>query len=227
MTDSKAFHPPTIEIAEATSCSTDNDGGSIYTSEYEEELKIIRGLTSPSFEDLHSRLVSLGKMEKKFTLFLDLDETLIKGRIEMSPSGQECLVFKTRPYLNQLLERLSKTFEIVVFTASSKEYAAQAVDSFDSERKYIKTILSNGSCILTKEGVWVKDLRIILDRSLSKMLIVDNVLFSYAFQLNNGVPITSYEGEDEDRELEYLATYLETLADGEDIVTLNKANLGL
>jgi CTD small phosphatase-like protein 2 len=42
----------------------------------------------------------------------------------------------------------------------------------------------------------VKDLRII-NRNLSDMVLVDNAAYSYAFQLENGIPILPfYEGAD-------------------------------
>jgi CTD small phosphatase-like protein 2 len=41
----------------------------------------------------------------------------------------------------------------------------------------------------------VKDLRL-LGRDLSKVVLVDNAAYSYAFQVSNGVPIVPYyEGE--------------------------------
>ena len=44
--------------------------------------------------------------------------------------------------------------------------------------------------------MYVKDLRII-NRRLSDMVLIDNAAYSYAFQLDNGIPILSYyEGQD-------------------------------
>lgn len=227
MTEAKLFCSASVEICENTSSSTDNEITSCFALEHEEELKIISSLTEPTFEEIYPKLVTLGKEERKFTLLLDLDETLISRIVINLPNGEQDFIFKVRPYAVEALERLSKLYEIVIFTASTEDYAAKAVDSFDPERKYIKTILSKNSCVLTKQGYWVKDLRIISDRLLSRMLIVDNLVLSYAFHLENGVPITSFDGEEDDRELEYLAQYLEGLAINEDIVLFNKANIGL
>ena len=52
------------------------------------------------------------------------------------------------------------------------------------------------------------------DRDLSDMLIVDNSILSFGFQLDNGVPICSFYSGGPDRgssdqELLYLLTYLE------------------
>ena len=38
----------------------------------------------------------------------------------------------------------------------------------------------------------MKDLRIIANRSLKDMVIVDNAVYSFAFQLDNGIPIVPF-----------------------------------
>lgn len=50
------------------------------------------------------------------------------------------------------------------------------------------------------------------------MLIVDNSILSFAFDLDNGVPINSYIGnEEDDRELLFLFSFLEECAKSDDI----------
>jgi CTD small phosphatase-like protein 2 len=57
---------------------------------------------------------------------------------------------------------------------------------------------------------FIKDLDVILDREKSNMVIVDNSILSFAFDLANGVPINSYIGnEEDDRDLLYLVSFLE------------------
>ena len=53
------------------------------------------------------------KIDKKMTLVLDLDETLIHY-VEKGEEGS----FQIRPFANVFLEALSKHFEIVIFTAA-------------------------------------------------------------------------------------------------------------
>ena len=57
----------------------------------------------------------------------------------------------------------------------------------------------------------MKDLRIIEDRNLSDIVIVDNSIVAFGFQLDNGVPISSYLEGDKDEEIIYLEAYLEQL----------------
>lgn len=50
------------------------------------------------------------------------------------------------------------------------------------------------------------------------MIIVDNSILSFAFDLDNGVPINSFIGnEEDDRELLYLYSFLEEAATAEDV----------
>lgn len=58
-------------------------------------------------------------------------------------------------------------------------------------------------------GVYVKDLSIIQDRNLSDMMLVDNSIISFAFNLKNGIPIKAFVGEKNDDELLYMVTFLE------------------
>jgi len=43
-------------------------------------------------------------------------------------------------------------------------------------------------------GIYVKDLRIIADREIKDMIIVDNSIISFAFNMENGVPIAAFTG---------------------------------
>lgn len=49
-----------------------------------------------------------------------------------------------------------------------------------------------------------------MDREKSNMIIVDNSILSFAFDLANGVPINSFMGDEEDdKDLLYLVSFLE------------------
>lgn len=44
----------------------------------------------------------------------------------------------------------------------------------------------------TEEGVYIKDLRIIKNRNLKDVVIIDNAVYSFGFQLDNGIPILPF-----------------------------------
>ena len=64
----------------------------------------------------------------------------------------------------------------------------------------------------------MKDLDIILDRDNKNLIIVDNSIVSFAFDLDNGVPINSFMGtEVDDKELLFLYSFLEEVAEQPDV----------
>ena len=57
---------------------------------------------------------------------------------------------------------------------------------------------------------------------LSKVLIVDNQVFSFATHLSNGIPIASFYGGKKDRELIKVMKYVHSLAKEQNIVVANE-----
>ena len=72
-----------------------------------------------------------------------------------------------------------------------------------------------------KQNIIVKDLSIFTrgELSLDDILIVDNNIYSFAFNLENGIPINDYLGNKSDKSLKQLMVYLDYIKD--------KANLRL
>jgi len=66
--------------------------------------------------------------------------------------------------------------------------------------------------VLTPEGFYVKDLRVILNRDLKDMVLVDNSIYSFAYQIDNGIPIISFYDDPNDEELLHLMFYMKSLA---------------
>jgi CTD small phosphatase-like protein 2 len=63
----------------------------------------------------------------------------------------------------------------------------------------------------------VKDLRILNNRNLKDLVIVDNSVYSFAFQIDNGIPIIPFYEDKEDEEMLHLIYYLNCLVDVEDV----------
>lgn len=100
-------------------------------------------------------------------------------------------------------------YELVVWTAGVKDYATPILDEIDKDGVFFKKRMFREECIKADQ-FFIKDLDIILDRPKESMVIVDNSILSFAFDLANGVPINSYMGtEDEDKDLLYLVGFLE------------------
>jgi TFIIF-interacting CTD phosphatase-like protein len=88
---------------------------------------------------------------------------------------------KVRQHMEDVLQYLSEMYELVVFTAGMQDYADNILDSFDEDRSLIKHRLYRQHCIKAAPRVYVKDLRIIGDRDLKDVIIVDNSIISFLF----------------------------------------------
>ena len=87
---------------------------------------------------------------------------------------------------------MSKLYDIYIFTASTREYCEPIVSEINQNGKPIKGLLHRKHCLKTSCGFYIKDLRIIENHDLDKMVIIDNLAYSFAFQINNGIPIQSF-----------------------------------
>lgn len=50
----------------------------------------------------------------------------------------------------------------------------------------------------TKNGFFIKDLRILKNTQLKDVIMVDNLVHSFGFQLDNGVPILEWQNDQKD-----------------------------
>ncbi len=165
---------------------------------------------------------------KRLVLALDLDETLIHccnfDPPEMQ-NYQSIVNYKSdkgayitakinvRPFVTEFLKDVSKYYDVVIYTASEREYAMAVVDFIDPTRKYIREIFHRENCFRTKKGFVVKDLRVILPDDLDRVILVDNSSQCFAPQINNGIPIISYTYDEADEELLHLRDFLLHLKD--------------
>lgn len=83
------------------------------------------------------------------------------------PTGEKVDAgINVRPFAKQLLEELSKVCEIIVFTASHECYANVVLNHLDPKRDLVAHRLFRSQCWQTEEGVYIKDLRVLKNRSL-------------------------------------------------------------
>jgi CTD small phosphatase-like protein 2 len=115
----------------------------------------------------------------------------------------------------------------VIFTASAGYYANAIVNYLDPNREFITAVLNRDSCLETKNGFFIKDLRVIGNRDLKNLIIVDNLSHSFGLQISNGVPIVEWRGAKDDQELRYLAEYLIEASTQSDLRKFNEERLRL
>ena len=113
---------------------------------------------------------------------------------------------KRRPHLVEFLKEANQLFEVVLFTASQREYADELLKIIDPERRLLRYRLYRDSCVYVN-GVYVKDLGI-LGRDLKQVIMIDNSLFAFAYHLDNGILVRSWFEDWEDTVLLQLLGYL-------------------
>jgi len=121
-----------------------------------------------------------------------------------------------RPHLRQTLIEANKNFQVVAFTASDQQYADAILDYLDPERALIQHRLYRQHCVETEFG-FIKDLRVIANRDLKDIVLVDNSVLSFCLQVNNGIPILPFYSDSEDEELLHLLYYLSCLHAAADV----------
>jgi RNA polymerase II subunit A small phosphatase-like protein len=162
------------------------------------------------------------------TLVLDLDETLVHSSfkpindadfiipIELDGVLHKVYVRK-RPGVENFLKAVGEKFEVVVFTASLAKYADPLLDILD-RGNVIKIRLFREACVF-HYGNYVKDLTH-LGRKLEDTIIIDNSPFSYMFQPENAIPISSWFSDKNDRQLWDLIPVLDSMVHVGDVCTV-------
>lgn len=235
----KFLSDETIDYTAMTEQEVLNHNDKIYKEHLKQtfySMKIVKNLQKYQNLCLRQEQIKLPVLfPNRKTLIFDLDETLVhcmgqrKGHISVKilfPDSRECFAgINLRPYLAECLEAASQLFEVVVFTASRKFYADAVINHIDPEQKYFHHRLYSDSCV--KYGNFnVKDLRL-LNRRLQDVVIVDNSIFSFAFQLDNGVPIIPWVNDPLDTELKQLIEYFNAVNEVADVREFNRRLFGL
>lgn len=115
---------------------------------------------------------------------------------------------KVRPGVAAFLHRLSKLYELTVFTAGLQYYADAVLDKLDTSG-LITSRVYRQHC--TKSGEYfVKDLEM-LGRDLTESIIIDDSQQSFAFHPKNAIFVESWFGDTQDRVLYDLITVLQEL----------------
>ena len=165
----------------------------------------------------------------KYTVVLDMDETLghfisndiknkffsnygylisdDKNNFNKNSGNKDKIkvgIFLIRPFAKYFLEELNNlSYEIVIFTAGTKDYCDKIIDILDINNNLIKYRLYRTHLSLRNINNDVKDLSL-LGRDLNKTIIIDNYPDNYKLQQDNGLPINSWTGDINDTSLKDL-----------------------
>ena len=183
-------------------------------------LKQFRSL-SPNITKNKKKFLLPKKNSKKKTLVLDLDETLVHScgipfefpsdfiiQIEQDNDIHDIHVL-VRPHVEEFLEKMSKRYELVIFTASISKYANPLLNIID-KMGFVPFRLFREHCTLINT-TFVKDLNL-LGRDLKDIIILDNNPTAYSLNHYNGFPIKSWFDDKNDDELLKIIPILEFLS---------------
>jgi len=148
------------------------------------------------------------RSDRKYTLVLDLDETLIHYMQRFNGKGK----FHVRPYASYFLERMSAYYEVVIFTAALQEYADWILDQLDKKNWITHRLYRDHT--LYYNNIYHKDLAA-LGRPLTHTIIVDNNMENFRLQPNNGIYIRSWYDDKSDEALMKLCPVLVDIAERE------------
>lgn len=121
---------------------------------------------------------------------------------------------------------MNKHFEVCVFTASNSGYADTILNYIDPTGELIQHRFYRNHCIKTTDNIYIKDLRIFRNVPLSDVIIVDNAVYSFGEQLDNGIPIMPFKEDPNDEEFKHLICHLERCVKAEDMRKVNKTVFG-
>ena len=158
----------------------------------------ISNLNEENIEEEKPKIPYLNPINEKYkyTLVLDLDETLVHY-----VEDEESAYIQIRPGTEDFIIDLSNYFEIIIFTAALKNYADIVIDSIDPNNKIMGRLYRNHT---NKVGdINFKDLSK-LGRDLKNVIIIDNNSCNFGLQPKNGLLIRDFEGDENDDELDYL-----------------------
>lgn len=149
--------------------------------------------------------------------------------LEIDFPGEEtaCAGINLRPYLLECLREAVQLMQVIVFTASHQTYADAILDYIDPDGSLFSYRMYRQHCVKSPEGFYVKDLRVIQNRDLNDMILVDNSVYSFAYQVDNGVPIISFFNDQQDEELLHLMYYLKLVVECKDVRVQNREAFGL
>ena len=163
---------------------------------------------------------------KRLALVFELSATLIQRKSGFCSSADMRFSLETsigcerhsvnfRPYLSEVLARLSETFDLIIFTSCSKRFAENILAAIDPFSVFFQEKLFRESCVLDcKTGIYLKPPGA-LNRDPSTLVFVDSGLPPQK-PPSVSLPILPYLGETKDEELLKFEAFLNRMTQKKD-----------
>lgn len=138
----------------------------------------------------------------KYTLILDLDETLIylKNKINISNNDKflgnqfSSSILILRPGLIDFLKKMKQIYELIIFSSGTLDYIMPIIKIIEKKGKFFEYILYRKHISFLKNGEYYKDLSL-LNRNLKNVIIVDDMAKNFVLHKSNGICIKPFKGD--------------------------------
>ena len=160
--------------------------------------------------------------EENYEDYYDMRRKKLKHELFNEEKEYKVGVF-IRKGAKEFLTEVSKYFVVGIFTASVKAYADAVIDYLDPNKNLIQFRLYRNNCINVNDKIFVKDLRIIKGIDIKDIILLDNSIYSFSAQINNGILVNSFFNDKNDIELYNVLGYLlNFLVKEEDVRVVNE-----
>ena len=159
--------------------------------------------------------------EENYEDYYDMRRKKLKHELFNEEKEYKVGVF-IRKGAKEFLTEVSKYFVVGIFTASVKAYADAVIDYLDPNKNLIQFRLYRNNCINVNDKIFVKDLRI-KGIDIKDIILLDNSIYSFSAQINNGILVNSFFNDKNDIELYNVLGYLlNFLVKAEDVRVVNE-----
>ena len=160
--------------------------------------------------------------EENYEDYYDMRRKKLKHELFNEEKEYKVGVF-IRKGAKEFLTEVSKYFVVGIFTASVKAYADAVIEYLDPNKNLIQFRLYRNNCINVNDKIFVKDLRIIKGIDIKDIILLDNSIYSFSAQINNGILVNSFFNDKNDIELYNVLGYLlNFLVKAEDVRVVNE-----
>ena len=160
--------------------------------------------------------------EENYEDYYDMRRKKLKHELFKEEKEYKVGVF-IRKGAKEFLTEVSKYFVVGIFTASVKAYADAVIDYLDPNKNLIQFRLYRNNCINVNNKIFVKDLRIIKGIDIKDIILLDNSIYSFSAQINNGILVNSFFNDKNDIELYNVLEYLlNFLVKADDVRVINE-----
>ena len=154
--------------------------------------------TTTTYNKIEKYLLPKMKKYYKYSLVLDLDETLIcikrdsNNNIKLNKNNLIALIL--RPGLLDFLHRMKQLYELILFSSGTSEYVSPIVKGLEKKEKFFEHILYRQHVTFDDNGNFFKNLNL-LNRNVKNIIIVDDNYKNFKYHKLNGICIKPFYGD--------------------------------